>query len=214
MVEGIQKEFFSGHPTPGPPNAITNLLNLLNGDLGPLGGLGDILNQLPGFVTQQISPLTATALPAADSRMVTLLTDPEGDVSTGKHAAPAGTPAPEHTGAVPQHAAGEVDAAEETDEETEPTTQPTEDTTKDTSTSSTSRPKPAGPSPKHTTTKNPVGAVVAGVTHEVAGALKDLAPKKTTPKTTTKTDTRTTKKADTDSHTESGASSNAKAGAA
>ena len=169
MVEGIQKEFFSGHPTPGPPNAITNLLNLLNGDLGPLGGLGDILKQLPGLVTQQISPLTATALPAADSRMVTLLTDPEGDVSTGKHAAPAGTPAPEHTGAVPQHAAGEVDAAEETDEETEPTTQPTEDTTKDTSTSSTSRPKPAGPSPKHTTTKNPVGAVVAGVTHEVEG---------------------------------------------
>ena len=101
MVEGIQKEFFSGHPTPGPPNAITNLLNLLNGDLGPLGGLGDILKQLPGLVTQQISPLTATALPAADSRMVTLLTDPEGDVSTGKHAAPAGTPAPEHTGAVP-----------------------------------------------------------------------------------------------------------------
>ena len=50
-----------------------------------------------------------------------------------------------------------------------PTTQLAEDTTKDTSTSSTSRPKPAGPSPKHTTTKNPVGAVVAGVTHEVEG---------------------------------------------
>jgi hypothetical protein len=188
LVNGFQKEFFSGNPTPGTPNAITGLLKLLTGVLGPLGGLGDILNGLPGLVTQQISPLAATALPAANSRMVTLSTDPEGDVSTGKHAVPADTPVPDDTGAAPKHAV----------EETDTTTKPTDDTTKDSSTSSSPTPKP-----KPSTPKNPVGTVVGGVTHEVAGVvggvtgsvangvagvLKGLAPKKTTTKST-RTDT-------------------------
>ncbi|SEH56617.1 hypothetical protein SAMN04489835_1509 [Mycolicibacterium rutilum] len=43
LVAGIQKEFFSGNPTTGTPNVISNLLNLLTtGNLGGLlgGGLG------------------------------------------------------------------------------------------------------------------------------------------------------------------------------
>ena len=103
LVKGFQKEFLSGHPTPGTPNAITGLLKLLTGALGPLGGLGDILNGLPGLITQQISPLAANALPSADAKMVTLSTDPDGDASTGKHAASADTPVPDDTGATAKH---------------------------------------------------------------------------------------------------------------
>ncbi len=208
LVKGFQKEFLSGNPTPGTPNAITGLLKLLTGVLGPLGGLGDILDGLPGLVTQQISPLAATALPAADSRMITLSTDPEGDASTGKHAAATDTPIPDDTGAAAKHAAEETDGTQEEDEGTDTTTKPADDT-KDSSTSSTLTPKP-----KPSTTKNPVGTVVGGVTHEVAGVvggvtggvangvagvLKSLAPKKTTPKaatTDTESKSSTEKKAD------------------
>jgi hypothetical protein len=209
LVNGFQKEFLSGNPTPGTPNAITGLLKLLTGVLGPLGGLGGILDGLPGLVTQQISPSAATALPAANSRMVTLSTDPEGDVSTGKHAAIADTPVPDDTGATPKHAVEETDGTQQEDGGTDTTTKPTDDTTKDSSTSSSSTPKP-----KPSTPKNPVGTVVGGVTHEVAGVvggvtggvangvagvLKSLAPKKTTKKATaTEADSKpsTEKKAD------------------
>jgi len=177
LVKGFQKEFLSGNPTPGTPNAITGLLKLLTGILGPLGGLGDILDGLPGLVTQEISPLAATALPAAESRMVTRSTDPEGDVSTGKHAAAADSPVPDDTGAAPKHAAEETDGTQKQDEGTDTTTKPADDTTKDTSTSSTPTPKP-----KPSTTKNPVGNVVGGVTHEIADTSKETESKPSTEK--------------------------------
>jgi hypothetical protein len=208
LVNGFQKEFFSGNPTPGTPNAITGLLKLLTGILGPLGGLGDILDGLPDLVAQQISPLAATAVSSAASHMVTLSTNPDGDVSTGKHAAAADTPVPDDTGAAAKHAVKETGSTQEEDEGTGPTTKPADDTTKDTSTSSTSTPEP-----KPATPKNPVGTVVGGVTHEVAGVvggvtagvtnglagvLKSLAPKTTTSKSTADTTTETDSKPSTE----------------
>lgn len=202
LVKGIQKEFFSGNPTPGTPNAITGLLKLLTGALGPLGGLGDILNGLPGLLTEQLSPLAATALPSADSKMVTLSTDPEGDVSSGKHAAAADAPVPDDTGAEPKHAAEDVDVAEEPTEETETTKEPTEDADEDSSPSSgTTTPKPTT-SPKPAAPRNPVGDVVGGaanvVANGVAGVLKGLAPKKPASSTTKTSTTTSTAKTDTD----------------
>src|SRR6478752_6237138 len=77
LVKGFQKEFLSGHPTPGTPNAITGLLKLLTGALGPLGGLGDILNGLPGMIAGQVAPAAAAALPAAAAEATTMSTAPQ-----------------------------------------------------------------------------------------------------------------------------------------
>jgi hypothetical protein len=203
LVKGFQKEFVSGNPTPGTPNAITGLLDLLNGTL-PLGGLADLVNGIVGNVlgglnlsqlaTQQL-PSAANALPSAKSTMVTLSTDPEGDVSTGKHAAAADAPVPEDTGATPQHAAEETETpTEETTSETTPDSSGEEEEPG----STTTKPKPKAP-------RNPVGDDVGGAAHTdaeavggaahnvttgVAGVLKGLAPKKPTTKTpTTKADT-------------------------
>jgi hypothetical protein len=198
LVKGFQKEFLSGNPTQGTPNAITGLLKLLTGVLDPLGGLGDILNglNLTQLVTQQISPAAANALPSADAKMVTLSADPDSDVSTGKHAAAADAPVPEDTGTTPKHAADETETP--ADETTSATTDP--DTSEGESGSTTS-PKPSST----TTARTPVGDVVGGATHAVAGAvggvthevasgvagvLKSLAPKKKTTTTTTSTTTK------------------------
>jgi hypothetical protein len=197
LVKGFQKEFLSGNPTPGTPNAITGLLKLLTGVLDPLGGLGDILGglNLTQLVSQQVSPVAANALPSADAKMVTLSADPDGDVSTGKHAAAADAPVPEDTGATPKHAADET-----TDETTPAPTDPDESTTS---------PKPSGTTTQKSTPRNPVGDVVGGATHAVAGAvggvthevasgvagvLKSLAPKKTTTSTTSSTTKTATEK--------------------
>ena len=216
LVKGFQKEFLSGNPTPGTPNAITGLLKLLTGALGPLGGLGDILNGLPGLITQQISPLAANALPSADAKMVTLSTDPDGDASTGKHAASADATVPADSGATAKHAADE-----ETSETEDPDTSKDEDQTGSTTStkpSGTTTPKPASP-------RNPVGDVVGGATHAVAGAvggvthevaegvagvLKSLAPKKTTTKTTTTTNKTASEKDSTGGGTGGASSSAAK----
>jgi hypothetical protein len=200
LVKGFQKEFLSGNPTPGTPNAITGLLKLLTGVLDPLGGLGDILGglNLTQLVSQQVSPVAANALPSAGAKMVTLSADPDGDVSTGKHAASADAAVPEDTGSTPKHAADETETATD-DETTSTTTDPDESTTS---------PKPSSTAtPKSTSPRNPVGDVVGGASHVVAGAvggvthevatgvagvLKSLAPKKTTTSTTstnTKSDT-------------------------
>jgi PE-PPE domain len=193
LVKGFEKEFFSGHPTPSTPNAITGLLKLLTGALDPMGDLGDVLKDLPDLLSGKISPLAANAVPSADSKMVTLSTDPDGDVSNGKHAAPADTPVPEDTGAQPKHAAEDADATQAD----MPTKQSTGETSKDDSTSeSTTKPKPKTP-------RNPVGEAIGGATHAVAGAvgevthdvaegvagaLKNLTPKKKKPTTKTATD--------------------------
>lgn len=210
LVKGFQKEFFSGNPTPGTPNAITALIKLLTGGLGPLSGLGDILGGLTSLVTEQISPLAANAIPSTDAKMVTLSADPEGDASTGKHAAAADAPVPDDTGATPKHAADETETATDetetaTDEKTSATTDP--DTSKDDEESApTTSPKPSSTTPKPTSPSNPVGDAVGGATHAVAdavggvahdvatgvaGVLKNLPPKKTTTTTTTTTTTKT-----------------------
>jgi hypothetical protein len=196
LIKGFQKEFLSGHPTPGTPNAITGLLKLLTGALDPLGGLGSVLNGLPGLITDTISPLAANAVPAADSKkMLTLSTDPDGDTSKGRHAAPADAPVPDDTGATPKHAADE-------------TATPTVDSAQD---GTTEESKPVTKTPKPKPPRNPVGDVVGGAAHTVAGAvgsathevatgvagvLKSLAPKKTTKKPTTDKTTTTEKKDD------------------
>jgi PE-PPE domain len=84
LVQGFTREFVSGNPTPGAPNAITNLLNLLTGGgLGPLGDLGGlvqgILEDLNPLVTQQVSSLAANEVPPADGRLLSLsaTTEPE-----------------------------------------------------------------------------------------------------------------------------------------
>jgi hypothetical protein len=162
LVKGFQKEFFSGHPTPGTPNALTGLLKLLTGILGPLGGLGDILSGLPGLITQQVAPAAASALPDAAAKAVTLETTSDSSASTESYVAPTVAPVPQDTDA----------ASEEATEEPEPTTETTKPTTKSTtgSTSATGTVKPAGPSasPKPPST---VGGVVGGVTGGVANTV-------------------------------------------
>lgn len=169
LVNGFQKEFFSGNPTPGAPNAITGLLKLLTGVLGPLGGLGDILNGLPGLVAQQVSPLAAAALPSADPKMVTLSTNPQGDVPTGKQAPPAGTPVLLDTGAAAQEADNGTDTTTTTSTDTTTTSKSTSTSTG--STTSTGTPHPAGPSASPKPPSNPVGSVVGGVTNTVGGVV-------------------------------------------
>ncbi|MFG1934802.1 ATPase [Mycobacterium sp. NPDC048908] len=163
LVSGFQKEFFSGHPTPGTPNAITGLLKLLTGVLGPLGGLGDLLNGLPGLIAQQVSPVAANALPEAAAKSLTLSTTP----ATGNAAPPPAVPVwqPQATSAEPE---------EETETTTaKPTT--TRSTTTSGSTSATGTVRPAGPSASPKPPSNPVGSVVGGVTNTVGGVTNGVA---------------------------------------
>ncbi len=70
LVNGFQKEFFSGHLDAGmTPNAITGLLRLLTGVLGPLGGLGDT-PQRPArpYRSTGRAGSPANALPSADAK--------------------------------------------------------------------------------------------------------------------------------------------------
>ncbi|OBF28411.1 hypothetical protein A5724_28885 [Mycobacterium sp. ACS1612] len=164
LVRGFQKEFFSGHPTPGTPNAITGLLKLLTGVLGPLGGLGDLLNGLPGVITQQVAPVAANALPEAAAKSVTLST-------TTAAAPPPAVPVWQS-----QTTAVEQTPAEEPETKTTSTTKPTttRSTTTSRSTSSTGTVKPAGPSASPKPPSNPVGSVVGGVTNTVGGVTGGL----------------------------------------
>jgi hypothetical protein len=146
LVKGFQKEFFSGNPTPGTPNAITGVFKLLSSILGGggfgFGGIGDLISAVMGGM----NPLAANALPAPTAKTVT--------VSTESSAGNDGGSAP--------IVESEAPPADETDaDEPEKTA-----TTKTSSSSST--PKPAGPSasPKPT---SPVGSVIGGVTNTVGG---------------------------------------------
>lgn len=154
LVKGIQKEFFSGNPTPGTPNAITGVFKLLSSILGGgglgfgglgFGGIGDLISAVIGGM----NPLAANALPAADAKTVAVSTESSAPAA----AAPAYTPYIEETGGDPE--ATEEEEAEEAPKSTS-TTRP-----------SSSTPQPAGPSasPK----PGPVGSVVGGVTNTVGG---------------------------------------------
>ncbi|ODQ96030.1 hypothetical protein [Mycolicibacterium holsaticum] len=97
LIRGFHKEFFSGHPTPPPPNAILNLFENLTGkdlpgglplrDLGNRLGdaVGDVLNDvvsaanLPGLAQQSTSTDEPTESSPGDDRLSTLSTDDETD---------------------------------------------------------------------------------------------------------------------------------------
>ncbi|WP_304112495.1 hypothetical protein [Mycolicibacterium bacteremicum] len=140
LVNGFQKEFFSGNPTASPPNVLENLgklIQTLTNGLN-LGGLQQgIDNLLAGLAPRQAPnaqrTLVAAAgeLPESEPKLVTLSVDPAGDISTGKHAADPAAPVPGDTGAEPKHAAPEEEAAATDEEVTEEVTeeQVTEDET-------------------------------------------------------------------------------------
>jgi hypothetical protein len=173
LVNGFQKEFFSGHPTPGTPNAITGLLKLLTGLLGPLGGLGAILNGLPGLIAQQVSPAAAAALPAAASSVVPLSTTQGG--GSADNSAAASAELPQNSVAASSPAAD--DTQDQSDQGTAPETSSTTNTgsSSSTSTGSTGTPKPAGSSASPKPPSNPVGSVVGGVTGTVGSVTGGVA---------------------------------------
>jgi hypothetical protein len=147
LVRGFQKEFLSGNPTPGTPNAITGVFKLLSSILGGGGfsGIGDLISAVMGG----LNPLAANALPAPKAKTVsTESSAPAANYSTS-------TPIAESA------AAPDAATDEEEPEKTSTSTKPS---------SSSSTPKPAGPSasPKPT---SPVGSVVGGVTNTVGGVV-------------------------------------------
>ncbi len=160
LVKGFQKEFFSGNPTPGTPNAITGVFKLLSsilggGGLGGFGGITDLLNAVMGGLNPfgglnplgGFNPLAANAIPAADAKTVAVSTP------GANSAAPGDAPILlEGTGEDPEAEAQDVEEEKETPKPTK---------------TSSSTPKPAGPSasPK----PGPVGSVVGGVTNTVGG---------------------------------------------
>lgn len=84
LVQGFQKEFFSGNPTAGTPNVLTNLLGFLTGGLNPLGDLGALIQGIleglnPLAATNPMALAEATDLPDPNARMVTMSTAEETD---------------------------------------------------------------------------------------------------------------------------------------
>ncbi|MCP9272196.1 alpha/beta hydrolase family protein [Mycolicibacterium arenosum] len=148
LINGIQKEFFSGNPTPSTPNAITGVFTLLSKILGGggigFGGFDDIIKAVVGGMNPLAAAATKEvgALPEAKpAPMTTTFNEP-----TYTNVAPA-----------KQESVPEPEAVEET--EPEPT--------KETRTSSV--PRPAGMSATPRAPGSPVGSVVGGVTDAVGG---------------------------------------------
>nr|WP_090277244.1 hypothetical protein [Mycolicibacterium komanii]CRL71420.1 ATPase [Mycolicibacterium komanii] len=92
LFQGIYKEFFSGNPTVGTPNVLTNLLRFLTGgslwDTTPLNVLTDVVDDALQDVTEGVLPEAAqgenglpspTDLPGSNLRMLTLATDQQKD---------------------------------------------------------------------------------------------------------------------------------------
>lgn len=82
LVQGFQKEFFSGNPTAGTPNVLTNLLGFLTGGLNPLGDLGALIQGIleglnPLAATNPMALAEATDVPDPNARMVTMSTAEE-----------------------------------------------------------------------------------------------------------------------------------------
>ncbi|MDT5015829.1 MAG: hypothetical protein QOD39_1989, partial [Mycobacterium sp.] len=153
MTQGIEKEFFSGNPTPGTPNAITGLFNLLSSILGggSIGGIGDVLGAVMGgfnplaAMSGAASPLAANALPSASAKTVAVSTDPSA--SAGKNASPVIL----EEGASPKadEQAGDEISIEDSSED-------------------------GAPSATGTTPRGPIGSVVGGVTNTVGGVTGGL----------------------------------------
>jgi hypothetical protein len=151
MVKGIQKEFFSGNPTVGTPNAITGIFKLLSTLLSggnPLAAFGDIagvINAVIGGMNPlaAASPLAAAnALPSPTATTVTVSTE---SAAASSDAAPLIL---------------EDQGATKNDEETV------------TETPKEERPtgvRAAGPSAAPGKPISPVGTVLGGVTNTVGG---------------------------------------------
>ncbi|MGV0790625.1 hypothetical protein [Mycolicibacterium sp. XJ1819] len=156
MVAGIQKEFFSGNPTPGTPNAITGVFKLLSSILGGgslgLGGIGEVISAVTGGLnpltaaSAAASPLAANASAAASARTV-----------AAPSSAPTGNSAPANPLLLPENTGVNAVEIDEKAGDVGPAGEPAGTTT-----------KPAGPSasPK---APGPVGSVVGGVTGVVGG---------------------------------------------
>jgi hypothetical protein len=67
LVQGIEKEFFSGNPTPGTPNAITGVFKLLSTILGggTFAGFGDVVNAVMAGLNPLQAATAAAPLAAA-----------------------------------------------------------------------------------------------------------------------------------------------------
>jgi hypothetical protein len=110
LVNGFQKEFFSGHPTAAPPNVIDELVKLVKSITS-----GSFAKELTKAATDAANAGLAAAgldkadaLPTAGAHTVTVAATTADELtSTGKHAAPEGTPIPEDSGNEPRHAAPE-----------------------------------------------------------------------------------------------------------
>jgi hypothetical protein len=156
LVKGIQKEFFSGNPTPATPNVITGVFKLLStllgGGAGGFGGFGDVLNAVLGGLNP-LAAATGQASPLATSA-------PEAKTSTAATAPAAGgndAPVIETYG---DSNADEKVAVEKEESNLPKSTKPT---------GSYSTPKPSS-TPK----PGPVGSVVGGVNDTVGGVTNTV----------------------------------------
>jgi hypothetical protein len=151
MVKGIEKEFFSGTPTPGTPNAITGLFNLLSSILGggTFGGLSDVINAVMtglnpmAAVAGGASPLAARALTPAASRAAATSGPPAGNSAASSNA-----PTLLEEGASPktdEMADEEIDSAASNENVS-----------------------------SGSTTRGPIGSVVGGLTNTVGGVTGGL----------------------------------------
>jgi len=152
MVKGIEKEFFSGNPTPSTPNAITGVFKLLTKILSggglDLGGIGDVISAAVGGLNPLPTP-AATAVSA---------TSAPAPVQAATTAVTTGGSAPvvvEQTAPKAAKSETKTDIVEES-EEAKPTTRPT-------------GPRSAGPSAAPGKPTSPAGSVVGGVTGAVGG---------------------------------------------
>ncbi|SEH51152.1 PE-PPE domain-containing protein [Mycolicibacterium rutilum] len=150
MVQGIQKEFFSGNPTPGTPNAITGVFKLLSTILGGgglnLGGISDVINAMVGGLNplaapaaREAPPVAAAALPSATATSTTVAAT----------SSPSGTAAPV---LIEEGRTTRATEAEEEPAEVKPT-----------------GPRAAGPSAAPGKPTSPAGSVLGGVTNTVGG---------------------------------------------
>lgn len=128
LMNGFHKEFISGNPTAAPPNVLENIGKLIQTltrglNMGGLAaglqeGIDDLVGGLTGQAARQAANASRTLaaaageLPDSEPKLVTLSVQPDGDVSTGKHAAAPDAEVPADSGSAPRHAAPEPESAD------------------------------------------------------------------------------------------------------
>ena len=158
LFKGIEKEFYSGHPTPGTPNALLGVFKLLSSLLGggSTGGITDVINAAMGG----FNPLAAAPAPAPEAKTTTVATSQGGTTGIS-------TPAP-----TPASSDAVVDEVPPSDT---PSTRASSTSTvpRPTTTRPTGVVLAAGPSASPNA-PGPVGSVVGGVTSTVAGVTNTV----------------------------------------